>query len=147
VREASDSTSNAVDSAREAADLKSNAVDSARDVSIPAMDTTTMAREAADSATEVTNAARNKPPLQDQKPLHQVPKPSLVTARNRPKHHDKKSLILMTWNASRLMSSGRELALLHLLTSSAVDIATVTECKMTETAKDFAVAGPQPGPG
>jgi exonuclease III len=88
------------------------------DATIPARDATTKAREAANSATEVTNAARNKPT-----------------------NHDKKSLVLMTWNASRLLSSGRELALLHLLTSLAVDIATVTECKMTETANDFAVAG------
>jgi hypothetical protein len=114
-------------------DWTSKAFDSARDITIPAIETTTMARDAADSATEVTNAARNKPPHQDQKP-------SLVVARNRPKHQDKKSsLVLMTWNASRLLSSGRELALLHLLTSSAVDLATVTECKMIETAKDFAV--------
>jgi hypothetical protein len=92
-----------------------------------------MAREAADSATDVTNAERNKPPHQDQNP-------SLLAARNRPKHHDKKSLVLMTCNASCLLSSGRELSLLHLLTSSAVDVATVTECKMTETAKEFVVA-------
>jgi hypothetical protein len=30
---------------------------------------------------------------------------------------------------------------MNLLISSAVDIATVTECKMSETANDFAVAG------
>jgi hypothetical protein len=47
----------------------------------------------------------------------------------------------MTWNASRLLSSGRELALLNLLVSSAEDIATVTKCEMAETANDFAVAG------
>jgi exonuclease III len=47
----------------------------------------------------------------------------------------------MTWNASRLLSSGRELALTNLLVSSSVDIATVTECEMPETANDFAVAG------
>jgi exonuclease III len=99
------------------------------------METTTMARDAADSAMEVTNAATNKPTHQDQKP-------SLVAARNKPPRQDKKSsLILMTWNASRLLSLGRELALLHLLTTSAVNVATVTECKMTETAKDFAVDG------
>jgi hypothetical protein len=77
----------AVDSARDAADSASKAVDLARDVTIPARDVTTKAREAANSATEVTNAARNK-----------------LT------NHDKKSLVLMTWNASRLLSSGRELA-------------------------------------
>jgi hypothetical protein len=54
---------------------------------------------------------------------------------------DRKSLVLMTWNASRLLSSGRELALTHLLASSSVDITTVTECKMPETANDFAVEG------
>jgi hypothetical protein len=106
------------------------------------MDATTMAREAADSATEVTNAAKNKPPHQDQKPPHQKQKPSLVATRNRPKHQDKKSsLVLMTWNASCLLSLRRELALLHLLTSSAVHIATVTECELAKTAKDFVVAG------
>jgi hypothetical protein len=47
----------------------------------------------------------------------------------------------MTWNASRLLSSGRELALSNLLISSSVDIATVTECEMPETANNFAVAG------
>jgi hypothetical protein len=34
-----------------------------------------------------------------------------------------------------------ELAILHLLTSSDVDVAMVTECEMTETVKDFSVAG------
>jgi hypothetical protein len=105
--------------ARDAADLTCDVVNSARDVTIPAMETTTLARDAADTTTEVTNAARNTPPHQKQK----------------------SSLVLMTWNASCLLSSGRKLALLYLLTSLAVDVATVTECKMTETAKDFTVAG------
>jgi hypothetical protein len=58
-----------------------------------------------------------------------------------PPGQDRNSLVLMTWNASRLLSSGRELALSNLLVSSAVDIATVTECEMPETANNFAVAG------
>jgi hypothetical protein len=78
-----------------------------------------MARDAADTATGVTNAVRKQTTTQDQK----------------------SSLVLMTWNASRLLSYGRELALLHLLTSSSVDVATVTKCEMTETEKDIAVAG------
>jgi hypothetical protein len=86
-------------------------VDLARDVTIPAMETVNRARDAADLATEATKAAGRGP-----------------------------SLTLMTWNASRLLSSGRELALLHLLTSLDVDIATVTECEIPETVKEFAVA-------
>jgi hypothetical protein len=97
---------------REAADLASDVVDLARDVTIPAIETVNRARDAADLATEATKAAGRGP-----------------------------SLTLMTWNASRPLSSGRELALLHLLTSLDVDVATVTECEIPETVKDFALAG------
>jgi hypothetical protein len=97
-------------------------VDLARDAADSASETVNSAREGADSATEVTKAARNTP-------------------TNIPTNQNRKSLVLMTWNASRLLSSGRELALLNLLISSAVDIATVNKCVMAETANDFAVAG------
>jgi hypothetical protein len=69
----------------------------ARDVTIPAMETVNRARYVADLATEATKAVGRGP-----------------------------SLTLMTWNASRLLSWGRELALLHLLTSLDVSVATVT---------------------
>jgi methyl coenzyme M reductase subunit C len=101
-----------VNRARDAADLASDVVNLARDVTIPAMETVNRARYVADLATEATKAAERGP-----------------------------SLTLMTWNASHLLSSGRKLALLHLLTSSDVDVATVTECEIPETVKDFAVAG------
>jgi hypothetical protein len=92
--------------------LASNVVDLARDVTIRAMETVNRARDAADMATEATSAAGRGT-----------------------------SLTLMTWNARRLLSSGSELALLHLLTSADVDVTTVTECEILETVKDFAVAG------
>jgi hypothetical protein len=103
--------SKTIDSARDAANSASEMVDSAREAA-------DSAREAADSATEVTHSPTNLPT-----------------------NHKRKSLVLMTLNASRLFSLGRELALLNLLISSAVDIATVTECEMVETAYDFAVGG------
>jgi hypothetical protein len=85
-------------------------------------------RDAADSARDAVDSAREAADLATEVP-------------STPTNQDRKSLILMTWNASRLLSLGRELALLNLLISSAVDIATVTECKMVETANDFEVAG------
>jgi hypothetical protein len=115
-QEAAITTSDAVDLARDGAD-------SARDAADSASKTVDSAREAADSAREVPKAAQHTP-----------------TNHYIPTNHDRKSLVLMTCNASRLLSSGRELALLNLLVSSAVDIATVTECKMAETANIFAVA-------
>jgi hypothetical protein len=93
-------------------------IDSARDAANSTSEMVDSAREAADSATEVTHSPTNLPT-----------------------NHKRKSLVLMTLNASRLLSLGRELALLNLLISSAVDIATVTECEMVETAYDFAVGG------
>jgi hypothetical protein len=57
---------------------------------------------------------------------------------------DRNSLVLMTWNASRLLSLERELALTNLLVSSSVDIARVIECEMPETSNNFAVAGYTP---
>jgi hypothetical protein len=104
--------SKTVDSARDAANSASNAVDSAREAPELASKAVDRAREAADSAREVTCSPTSHPTNQDRKPL-----------------------VLMTWNASRLLSSGRELALMNLLISSAVDIATVTECEMSETSK------------
>jgi hypothetical protein len=109
------------DSASEAADLASEAVDLARD-------TSNSAREAADLASGTVDSARDVADLASK-------------ATNHPRNKDRKPLILMTWNVSRLLSSGRELALMNLLISSAVDIATVTECEMSETANNFAVAG------
>jgi hypothetical protein len=102
-----------VDTARGAIQPASSAFDSASENDDSARDANNTARDATDSAGEMVD-----PPGQD-----------------------RKSLVLMTWNASRLLSSGRELALSNLLISSAVDIATVTECEMPETANDFAVAG------
>jgi hypothetical protein len=101
-----------VGSSEDEVDSASKKVDSARDATNPASDAADSAGEAVDSAREAS------PPKQD---------------RN--------SLVLMTLNASRLLSSGRELALSNLLVSSSVDIATVTDCEMPEMANDFAVAG------
>jgi hypothetical protein len=48
---------------------------------------------------------------------------------------------LLTWNACRLLTGGRELALVNILTSSGADVATITECKIPEGTGEFSVAG------
>jgi hypothetical protein len=48
---------------------------------------------------------------------------------------------LLTWNACRLLAGGRGLALVNLLRSTGVDVATVTECKIPEGVGELSVAG------
>jgi hypothetical protein len=48
---------------------------------------------------------------------------------------------LLTWNACRLLAGGRELALVNLLQSTGMDVATVIECEIREEAGEFSVAG------
>jgi hypothetical protein len=48
---------------------------------------------------------------------------------------------LLTWNVCRLLARGRELALVNILTSSATDIATITEFAIPEGSGEFSVAG------
>jgi hypothetical protein len=48
---------------------------------------------------------------------------------------------LLTWNTTRLLARGRELALVNILTSSGTDIATITECEIPEGSGEFSVAG------
>jgi hypothetical protein len=48
---------------------------------------------------------------------------------------------LLTWNACRLLAGGRELALVNILTSTGVDVATITECEIPEGSREFSVAG------
>jgi hypothetical protein len=48
---------------------------------------------------------------------------------------------LLTWNSCRLLAGGRELALVNILTSTGTDVATITECKISEGSGEFSVAG------
>jgi hypothetical protein len=57
------------------------------------------------------------------------------------KNKGKNSMKLLTWNACRLLTGGRELALVILLTSTGADDATITECKIPEGSGEFSVAG------
>jgi hypothetical protein len=48
---------------------------------------------------------------------------------------------LLTWHTCRLLTEGRELALVNILTSSGADVATITECEIPEGTREFSVAG------
>jgi hypothetical protein len=56
------------------------------------------------------------------------------------KNKGKNSMKLLTWNACRLLSGGRELALVNLLTSTGADVATITECEIPEGSGEFSLA-------
>jgi hypothetical protein len=48
----------------------------------------------------------------------------------------------MTWNAEGILSGGRELALLNLLTANDVDVGIITETEIpTSSHRDFNVEG------
>jgi hypothetical protein len=51
------------------------------------------------------------------------------------------SMMLLTWNTCRLLTGGRELALVNLLQSTGADVATITECEIPEGSGGFSVAG------